>query len=250
MSLEACRSLVERADPERFSAAQLGTETAQKVLWPLYAMNVEVSRAPWVTQEPMIAEMRLQWWRDALEEIAEGKPIRAHEVTTALGAAIGAREAALLDELVQARRWDIYKDGFDDEAALLAYLDNTAGLLMWAGALALGAPEDAKADVIAYGRAAGLARFLQAAPELEARGRRPLVDGTPEGVRVLCKTVLSDMPKATTLKRRLGKDAASVITEGWQTRALLQQAIKNPTRVAEGALGLSEFGKRWRLLLS
>lgn len=250
MSLEACRSLVERADPERFSAAQLGAEAAQKVLWPLYALNVEVSRAPWVTQEPMIAEMRLQWWRDALEEIAEGRPVRGHEVTTALAASIGPAQALELDRLVQARRWDIYRDAFDDEAALLSYLDDTAGRLMWAGAAALGAPETARTGVLAYGRATGLSRFLLAVPELEDRGRKPLVDGRPEGVADLCRRVLEQMPKATTLKHSLGKDAAPVLTEGWQARALLQQAVKNPTRVAGGALGLSEFGKRWRLLLS
>ena len=250
MSLEACRALVERADPDRFVAAQLGTEAAQQVLWPLYAMNIEVSRAPWVTQEPMIAEMRLQWWRDALEEIAQGKPVRAHEVTTALASAIGAPEATDLDRLVQARRWDIYKDAFEDEADLLAYLDDTAGLLMWAGAAALGAPSTVRADVIRYGRACGLVRFLQGAPELESRGRRPLVDGRPQAIRELCARVLAEMPSRGALKRQLGADAACVLTEGWQTRALLKQVIANPTRVADGALGLSEFGKRWRLLLA
>ena len=29
---------------------------ARRVLFPLYAFNVEVARAPWVTQEAMIAE--------------------------------------------------------------------------------------------------------------------------------------------------------------------------------------------------
>ncbi len=62
--------------------------------------------------------------------------------------------------------------------------------------------------------------------------------------------VLAATPKPAALKRRLGKDAASVLTEGWQARALLSQAIANPTRAADGALGLSEFGKRWRLLIS
>ncbi|SFR50493.1 squalene/phytoene synthase family protein [Litoreibacter janthinus] len=250
MSLEACRSLVERADPDRFAAAQLGTEAAQKVMWPLYAMNVEVSRAPWVTQEPMIAEMRLQWWRDALEEIVEGKPVRGHEVTLALAASIGASEALQLDRLVQARRWDIYSEPFESEAALLSYLDDTAGGLMWSGAAALGAPTDAKEDVFAFGRATGLARFLQAVPELEARGRYPLVDGRPQGVADLCERVLTTMPNYKALKRRLGGDAASVLIEGWQARVLLKQASANPARVANGALALSEFGKRWRLLLS
>jgi len=64
--LVACAKLVERGDPLRFRTVMAAPLHARRVLFPLYAFNVEVSRAPWVTQEPMIAEMRLQWWRDAL----------------------------------------------------------------------------------------------------------------------------------------------------------------------------------------
>ena len=76
MSFDACAALVERGDPQRFRAAMAAPPEARRVLFPLYAFNVEVARAPWVTQEPMIAEMRLQWWRDALEEIAMGGRVR------------------------------------------------------------------------------------------------------------------------------------------------------------------------------
>ena len=70
--LNACAALVERGDPVRFRAAMASPMAARRVLFPLYAFNLEVARAPWVTQEPMIARMRLQWWRDALAEIAAG----------------------------------------------------------------------------------------------------------------------------------------------------------------------------------
>jgi phytoene/squalene synthetase len=72
MSFESCAALVERADPDRFAALMSAPVAVRRVCFPLYAFNIEVSRAPWVTKEPMIAEMRLQWWRDALEEIGEG----------------------------------------------------------------------------------------------------------------------------------------------------------------------------------
>src|SRR5210317_1238100 len=102
----ACAAIVEKGDPERFAAVMASPLPARRVLFPLYAFNVEVSRAPWVTQETMIAEMRLQWWRDALEEIAEGKPVRRHEVTQPLAGFIDAQGAEILDRLVAARRWD------------------------------------------------------------------------------------------------------------------------------------------------
>ena len=127
--LNACAALVERADPGRFRAAMAAPVAARRVLFPLYAFNVEVARAPWVTQEPMIAEMRLQWWRDVCEEIAEGREVRRHEVATPLSGVIGADEARLLDELVAARRWDIYKGAFEDQAHFDRYMDQTAGNL-------------------------------------------------------------------------------------------------------------------------
>ena len=248
MTLEACVALVRRADPDRAAAAELAPVAAQNVLWPLYAFNVEVSRAPWVTQEPMIAEMRLQWWRDALEEMAGEGAVRAHEVTSVLAEVLPDAAVPILDSLVAARRWDIYTDAFEDEAHLLDYLEKTSAGLMQAGALALGGSvSDSLRD---FGRGVGLSRFLQAAPALEARGRKPLVEGTPDGIQALCEKVLAQMPKTRDVKRDLGPDAAPLIREGWQARALLRQAIANPTRVAEGSLALSEFSKRGRLFLS
>ncbi len=67
MSLAACAALVERGDPDRFLAVMAAPAWARARLFPLYAFNLEVARAPWVTEEPMIAEMRLQWWRDVVE---------------------------------------------------------------------------------------------------------------------------------------------------------------------------------------
>ena len=108
MSLQACANLVARADPERFSAAMAAPIAARAVLLPVYAASLEVARAPWLTQESMIAEMRLQWWRDVFEEIETGRP-RKHEVVDALVPVLGPKGAAALDAMVLARRWDIYK---------------------------------------------------------------------------------------------------------------------------------------------
>lgn len=248
MSLAACADLVSRADPDRFLAAMAAPVGARAVLLPLYAFNVEVSRAPWVTQEPMIAEMRLQWWRDALEEIGEGRSPRAHEVVTELGPLLDAEGAGLLDRAVAARRWDIYRDPFEDEAHFAEYLDATAGGLMWAGARALGAPRDTEGVVRDFAWGAGLAAFLRAIPELEARGRRPLPDGRPGAVQMLAREGLSRIARARRSRHGVPTDAAPALYAGWQAAPLLRQAAAEPRRVAEGTLGLSEFSRRARLL--
>lgn len=248
MTVAACADLVARADPERFAAAMAAPPEARAVLFPIHAFNVEISRAPWVTAEPMIAEMRLQWWRDALEEIGQGKPPRAHEVVGPLSGVVDPEGAATLDRAVAARRWDIHSDPFEDETHFDAYLDATSAGLMWVAARALGAPGDAEPVVRDFGYGAGLAAFFRAISELEARGRKPLVDGRPGAVQVLARRGLERMARARRSRFGLPPASAPALFPGWQASAILKQAAADPSRVAEGRLGLSEFRKRAGLL--
>jgi 15-cis-phytoene synthase len=248
MSLAACADLVSRADPDRFRAALAAPPEARPILLALYAFNVEVSRAPWVTDEPMIAEMRLQWWRDALEEIEAGRPPRAHEVVTELAGILDAEAARTLDRAVAARRWDIYKDPFEDDAHVADYLDATSGNLMWTAARALGAPPETEQIVRDFAWGAGLAAFLRAIPELEARGRKPLPDGRPGAIQTLARDGLARIARARRSRHGLPARAAPALYPGWQATPILRQAAADPTRVAQGALGLSEFSRRARLL--
>ncbi len=244
--LTACAQLVERADPDRFLAVMAAPPEARARLFPIYAMNVEVSRAPWVTAEPMIAEMRLQWWRDALDEIAKGGPVRKHQVTTPLAGILGADVAERLDEYVAVRRWDIYKDPFEDEGHFDAYLDHSSGGLLWAAASALGeAPEQTLRDL---GWAMGLANWFRAIPDLEALGRVPLLDGTETGVRRLAERGLDRLSRARAGLGGMSPEARPAVLAAWQTGAILRRAAQSPARVARGELALSEAGKRWRLI--
>jgi len=241
MSLQACAELVRRGDPDRFLAAMAAPPPARAVLFPIYAFNVEVARAPWVTSEPMIAEMRLQWWRDALEEIGKGGPVRAHEVTTPLTQVLDDAGAALLDRLIQARRWDVYKDGFEDGAHFSEYLDATAGHLTWVAARALGSQTEGAVRDIAW--ASGLANWFLAIPELEARGRMPLVDGRAAAVCDLAGQGLRRLSRADP-----DKPARVALLATWRARALLKKAQALPASVAKGALQKSEFQRRFSLL--
>ncbi|MGB8812733.1 MAG: squalene/phytoene synthase family protein [Paracoccaceae bacterium] len=249
MTLQACAQIVERGDPDRFAAAMAAPPAARAKLLPLYALNIEVARAPWMTKEPMVAEMRLQWWRDAIEDAAKGRP-RAHEIMAPLAQVI--RDADLppdtLDRLIDARRWDIYQDPFADEAALDAYLADTGGGLMWLAARALGAPDSAEPVAMQAGYAMALASFLRAVPELENRGRVPLLDGRPQGVAALANKGLAALAQARSNRNLVPAAARPAMLAAWQTKALLTQAARTPARVAEGTLQLSEFAKRGGLL--
>lgn len=238
MSVAACAEIVQRGDPDRFAAVMAAPVAARERLFPLYAFNLEVARAPWVSKEPMIGEMRLQWWRDV---VAEPSP-RAHEVAGPFHALIGGAglPLAVIDRLIEARIHDVYGEPFADQAAFETYLDDTAGGLMWLASKACGGSDEAGARSLGW--ALGLANYLRAVPELEARGRQPLVDGRPEAVRALAETGLQRLAAA-----RGGVPKAAALA-AWQAGGLLRQVVNTPSLVADGAMGLSEFARRGGLV--
>ena len=81
--------LVRRADPDRFLTALFAPGAVREALFTLYAFNHEAARAREAAREPMMALIRLQWWR----EVVEGTR-KAHEVATPLGELL---RAGLLD---------------------------------------------------------------------------------------------------------------------------------------------------------
>lgn len=246
--LSACADLVRRGDPDRFMAAMAAPVAARGVLFPLFAFNLEVARAPWVTQEPMIAEMRLQWWRDVLAEIRSGGPVRRHEVATPLSAMLDAEGAGLLDDLIVARRWDIYRAPFADRAAFDDYLTRTSGHLMWVAARALGtASRDA---VLSAGYAHGMANFLRAIPALEEAGRMPLVDGRAEAVRDLARDAMSRLALARAQRSRVTRSARPALLPLWKTSAVLRRAARDPHHVAAGTLDVAPLRGRFTLMVS
>ncbi|WP_120635522.1 squalene/phytoene synthase family protein [Ruegeria sp. EL01] len=244
--VKACAALVHKADPDRFLAAMAAPVAARAVLFPIYALNVEVARAPWVTQEAMIAEMRLQWWRDALQEITQGPTVRRHEVVTPLSRVLSPHLAEKLDEYVAVRRWDIYRDPFEDQAHFDAYIDHSSGTLLVAAAQALGAADEEVVRDFGYG--AGVANWFRAIPDLEARGRIPLLDGTSAGVKQLAESALDRIEKARSNRAAVSDQARPALYVGWQAEWILKHVIAQPERVAAGALTQGEMRRRLSLM--
>lgn len=249
MSIEACAALVERGDPDRYLSAMTAEPDDRGALFVLYAFNLEIARAPWVTAEAMIAEMRLQWWADAIEEIYAGSEVRRHEVVTPLGALIAnkALDRIAFDALIEARRWDIYKDPHADQAAMDQYISDTSASLMWLAAQSLGAASEHRSAVMDYGYAAGVAALMRAIPALENAQKYPLVDGTPQGVAELASSALERLEAAKASLRGLPKPARAAMRSGWMATYSLKAAIQSPERVLAGDLEPADFGKKIRL---
>jgi 15-cis-phytoene synthase len=249
LTIEACADLLLRGDPDRFAAVMAAPVAARARLFPLYAWNLEVARAPWVTKEHLIAEMRLQWWRDVVENAASGAA-RAHEVAGPLHQVIRDADLPLdvMDCLMVARRADIDTAPFDDQAALDGYLEETGAGLMWLAARALGADGRAEAAVRGFGWAAGLANYLQAVPVLIARGRTPLVDASAQGIARLAQDGRARILLARSQRYTVPKTVSPALLGGWQAMTILTEAANDPDAVLQGRLGMSEFSRRWGLL--
>jgi phytoene/squalene synthetase len=245
MSLDACARLVEKGDPDRFQAVLAAAPAARSRLLPLYAFNLEVARAPWVTQEPLIAGMRLQFWRDTLAADAP----RAHEVAGPLHRVIhdSYLDINTLDRLVAARLWDVWGEPHADADALDAYIEDTAAGLLWAAGQAVGAPPRAEHGLRALGWAQGLASYLRAVPDLKAKGRHPLPDESPAAIRALARRGLDRLAMARRVRDGFGPGADAALA-AWQAPGLLALAEAEPERVLTGRLALSEFSRRGRLL--
>jgi phytoene synthase len=106
----------------------------------LYAFDGELARAGRVASQPLLAEIRLTWWREVLDEVYEDRPVRRHPTAQALATAVARRR--LSREPLEAAV-DSWIDGQDAAAA---------GAIAEAAALALDPGIDRDASRIA-GRA-------------------------------------------------------------------------------------------------
>jgi phytoene synthase len=100
---------VRRADRDRFLAALFAPEPERADLLAILAFDHELARTRTVTREPMLARIRLEWWREAVAEAAgSGKP-RAQPIVESLSETVRRRGLApeRLLALIDAREEEI-----------------------------------------------------------------------------------------------------------------------------------------------
>ncbi len=151
-------------DPERFFLALFAPPEHRAALCALYAYAAEIARAGQVSREPMVALLRLAWWRETIA----GAP-RAHEVAIPLASALaaGALVASNLTAIADAEEARI-DDALPDLPAWRAWLHGTAGGVAVAAGRLLGAPDPEALRPL--GAADGAARVLRATAALAEAG--------------------------------------------------------------------------------
>ncbi|MCG8545031.1 MAG: squalene/phytoene synthase family protein [Alphaproteobacteria bacterium] len=143
-----------RDDPDRYLTAMLAPPPYREHLFALYAFNVEIAKVREVVSEPMLGEIRLQWWRDVIEEIYGGT-VRRHAVAQALNDVVAAKRLSrrYFDALIDARAFDLTDEPPATMAALVDYAAGTSANLV---ALALEAMDARGDDIATVGRDVGI----------------------------------------------------------------------------------------------
>ncbi|MDP5307235.1 squalene/phytoene synthase family protein [Paracoccus spongiarum] len=212
MSLDACTEAVRQQDPDRFGAVLVAAADQRPALVTLYALNLEIARAPFQSAEPMLAEMRLQWWIDRLAEMGRGTAPPLHDVLTPLWQEWG-RGAGELAGLAEARRRDCTREPLAGVEAVVSHVDATAGALMWTAAQRLGAPAAARGVIADHALGAGLAAWLRALPQLQAMGLG-LAEPQPQIPLRLAGLARESLRRAARSSRAVPRSAAAALYPG------------------------------------
>ncbi len=156
---------VKQQDHDRYLTLVFAPEEKREALFALHAFNQELARAAERVSEPLLGEMRLAWWRDAIESAAAGGRVPEHPVMAILGPLVvqGAVPAEALLQQIEARRRDLDPEGFPSVSALVAYMRETAGAFnrLHGGLVGLEAGEALEAIGTAWG-VTGLLRSYRA----------------------------------------------------------------------------------------
>lgn len=101
--------LVRGADRDRFLASLFAPEPARTGLLALLAFDHELARTRSVTREPMLARIRLEWWREAVAEAAGTRTPRAQPIVESLSEIVRRHGIAVesLRALIDAREEEI-----------------------------------------------------------------------------------------------------------------------------------------------
>ncbi|MFC7477058.1 squalene/phytoene synthase family protein [Dankookia sp. GCM10030260] len=264
--LSAVAAFARRHDPDRFLCALFAPAERREALFALIAYNHELARAREAAKTPLIALMRLQWWREAVEHAAEGRPPRRHEVAAPLHAAItaGMLDAADLLALADAREAEAEEAGMPTREAFAAYLRGTAGGFAVAAGRLLGAPPALLPALQQAGAAYGLAGVLRSVAALAGQGRCLLPQDVLAEAGLTAETVVQAPDSARPVVVALASAAETPLAQGRAAlRPLGRQAIaaalpavlarRDLRRLARGAAaaaGPRSLGDRLAVMLA
>lgn len=192
---EQVRQAARASEPERYLSALLAPAPARPDLIALAAFSGEVARVSRIVKEPMMGEVRLQWWRDALEAGAAGS-VTGSPVADAVCQAVARHglPEEMLFSILEAREQELWPGFPAAGRELERYLDHTEGAQMRLVARVLQVPESPAGFEALYAaaQAYGRVRLLALLPELNALGREVRIPGAAGGWEEAAAPIIGD----------------------------------------------------------
>jgi phytoene synthase len=121
--------LIRRVDPDRWLSSRFIGDTGLRAdVVAIYAYDHELARAPKVASNPLLGEIRLTWWREALDEIYDGRQVRHHPTAQALADVVKRHRLPreLLEAMIDARYRELDATPMSDEEAVV-WAQSTSG---------------------------------------------------------------------------------------------------------------------------
>lgn len=177
-TLSRCGEIVREKDPDRFLTALTADAADREALFALYAFNHEIAKIQDAVSEPMLGNIRLQWWREAIDECYAGTP-RRHEVVRPLAEAIASRAPSrrLFESLIDVRTRDLDDTAPKSMAAFQEYAEQSGGVLCELAWEMLGGTDDRERSTARLvGTAWALTGLVRALP-FQAQKRRSMLPG-------------------------------------------------------------------------
>lgn len=196
---DTCLTEVKRHDYERYLTTLFAPVSVRPFLWALYAFNLEIAKTREVTSQATVGLIRLQWWRDAVKRLFEGKADK-HDVIQGLDKALKAGiEWHEIDFqiLIEERERDVYDEAFT-EADFWNYCEMTCAPLL---RLAMKACHEVEDDILTehIAQAYAAVGLLRASSIHKAQGKNFLPEISFEKLAVQIEEKLQVKPKAKTV---------------------------------------------------
>jgi phytoene synthase len=172
--LSPVAALVRRHDRDRYHTALFAPAERREALFALYAFNYEIARVREAVTQPILGQIRLQWWREAVAAAYAGVPPRYHVVAEPLAAVIRdfAPSREHFERMIDTRERDLADEPPPTLVALQDYAEGTSAMLLHLVLEVLGVTEPgiaAAAREVGIGYA--LAGLLRAMPFHARTGR-------------------------------------------------------------------------------
>ncbi len=158
---------VRRVDPDRWLSSRFIADVAARAdVVTIYAYDHELARAPKVASNALLGEIRLTWWREALDEIFAGGAVRQHPTAQALAEVVRrlGLPRAPLEAMIDARYRELDTTPMT-ENEILDWARDTGGLAAQLAAQVLDPKADAKL-ALAGGTAWAFGKRLAQSPDL------------------------------------------------------------------------------------